>query len=56
MQKLSIIIPTFNEQNTIIELLNRIQEINLIQNIEKEIIVIDDASTDNRSKERRVGK
>jgi glycosyltransferase involved in cell wall biosynthesis len=46
MQKLSIIIPTFNEQNTIIELLNRIQEINLIQNIEKEIIIVDDASTD----------
>jgi len=41
--KLSIIIPCFNEKNTIHELINRI---NTDVNIPKEIILIDDCSTD----------
>jgi glycosyltransferase involved in cell wall biosynthesis len=41
--KLSIIIPCFNEKNTILELINRV---NSDVNIPKEIILIDDCSTD----------
>ena len=41
--KLSIIIPCFNEKNTIHELINRV---NSDVNIPKEIILIDDCSTD----------
>ena len=44
--KLSIIIPVYNEKNTIVELLNRIEK---EVDIEKEIIVIDDNSTDGSS-------
>ena len=41
--KLSIIIPVYNEKNTIEELLNKIY---LLKDIKKEIIVVDDASND----------
>jgi len=40
---LSIIIPAYNEESTIIEVLNRLLDLD----IDKEIIVIDDGSTDN---------
>lgn len=40
---LSIIIPVFNERNTILELLNKIEK---IRSIEKEVIIVDDCSTD----------
>tara|TARA_Y100000590_G_scaffold450526_1_gene590349 strand:+ start:712 stop:1410 length:699 start_codon:yes stop_codon:yes gene_type:complete len=43
----SIIIPVFNEEKTIYEILSKI---NKLKNIEKEIIVIDDGSTDNSKK------
>lgn len=43
--KLSIIIPVYNEKNTIVELLWRVQQINLGL-IKKEIIIVDDFSTD----------
>jgi len=42
--KLSIIIPAYNEKNTILEILKRIESVNL--NLEKEIIIVDDHSTD----------
>ncbi len=45
--KLSIIVPAYNEENTIQVILNKISEVQLIQNIEKEIIVINDCSKDN---------
>lgn len=45
MKKLSVIIPCFNEENNIKELLDRLNNIT-ITNIEKEIIVIDDCSSD----------
>ena len=45
MVKLSIIIPAYNEQNTIISLLEKVNKVN-IQDVDKEIIVIDDSSTD----------
>ena len=46
MIRLSIIIPAFNEEKTIIELLNKVNEVK-IDGVEKEIIVIDDFSSDN---------
>ena len=45
INKLSIIIPVYNEQKTIKEIINRIKNVNL-KNIEKEIIVVNDGSTD----------
>jgi glycosyltransferase involved in cell wall biosynthesis len=47
MKTLSIIIPCYNEENTIIPLLISINKVQLIDNIEKEIIIIDDKSKDN---------
>ncbi|MFQ5456439.1 MAG: glycosyltransferase family 2 protein [Nitrospirota bacterium] len=43
--KLSIIIPVFNEANTINEIIKRVQDVD-IKDITKEIIIIDDFSTD----------
>lgn len=47
MKKLSIIIPVFNECNSIFEVLEKIASLQLQNNIQKEIIVINDKSTDN---------
>ncbi|MFD0990242.1 glycosyltransferase family 2 protein [Mariniflexile jejuense] len=46
-KKLSIIIPTFNEQNTVELILLKIKQVKLIENVEKEIIIVDDCSNDN---------
>ena len=46
MTRISIIIPAFNEENTIIPLLNKVDKVK-IEGVQKEIIVIDDASKDN---------
>ena len=46
-QTLSIIIPVFNEERTIISILDAIQQVKLIEDFNKEIILIDDCSTDN---------
>ena len=43
---LSIVIPIFNEEKTIRQLLQRVSRVELSQNITKEIIVIDDCSQD----------
>jgi glycosyltransferase involved in cell wall biosynthesis len=40
--KLSVVIPVYNEKNTILELLSRVRDVDLA----KEIIVVDDFSTD----------
>ena len=45
MKKLSIIIPVYNEKNTIKEILRRVESIKL-DGIEKEMILIDDFSAD----------
>jgi glycosyltransferase involved in cell wall biosynthesis len=47
IQKLSILIPAYNEGSTIISVLNKIKEVVLLNNIKTEIIIIDDSSTDN---------
>ncbi len=46
MKTLSIIIPVFNEEKTIKQILNKVKQIKL-PNLNKEIIVISDCSTDN---------
>jgi len=43
--KLSIIIPAYNEEKTILEVINKVKKVPL-KNIEKEIIIIDDFSAD----------
>lgn len=45
MKLLSIIIPVFNEENTILELLSRVIKADSV-GLKKEIIVVDDGSTD----------
>jgi dolichol-phosphate mannosyltransferase len=47
--KLSIIIPAFNEEKTINYILKKVYKVNL-KNIEKEIIIINDGSTDDTEK------
>lgn len=46
-QTLSIVIPAYNEGATIHRILDRIKDVELIQNIQKEIIVVNDCSRDN---------
>ena len=46
INKLSIIIPAFNEADTIHLILNKILSVTLTNNIKKEVIIVDDASTD----------
>jgi glycosyltransferase involved in cell wall biosynthesis len=47
MAVLSIIIPVYNEEKTIRLILDRMLAVNLIQGIEKEIIIVNDCSNDN---------
>lgn len=47
MEILSILIPVYNEGNTIHFILDKIQEVQLINNIQKEIVIVNDCSTDN---------
>lgn len=44
--KLSIIIPAYNEEKTIFQILKVIESVVLIDNVGKEIIIIDDCSVD----------
>lgn len=53
IQKLSIVIPVYNEENTIQQVLLKVQKIQLIQAIQKEIIVVNDASTDSTDEKIR---
>jgi glycosyltransferase involved in cell wall biosynthesis len=46
LNKLSIIIPVYNEGKTIHQILDKVQAVNLINGIGKEIIVVNDCSTD----------
>ena len=49
MKKLSIIIPVFNEGNTIHLILDKIKNVTLPNAISKEIIIVNDCSTDTTS-------
>lgn len=46
-RKLSIIIPAYNEENTITTILEKVQSVELIGGLDKEIIVVNDCSKDN---------
>lgn len=50
MKKLSVIIPAYNEERTIQKLISNVINVELIKDIEKEIIIVNDASTDNTKK------
>jgi glycosyltransferase involved in cell wall biosynthesis len=50
IKKLSIIIPAYNEAVTIHHILDKIKTVQLINTIEKEIIVVNDCSTDETEK------
>lgn len=47
---LSIIIPAYNEENTLKNVVNKVLSVDLIAGIDKEIIIVDDHSTDSTSK------
>lgn len=47
MNKLSIIIPAYNEEATITNILEKLKEVKLINNIKKEFIIVNDCSKDN---------
>ncbi|MDN3657493.1 glycosyltransferase family 2 protein [Ferruginibacter paludis] len=46
IEKLSIVIPAYNEGKTIHLILDKVKSVNLIHNITKEIIIVNDCSTD----------
>ena len=46
LRKLSVIVPVFNERNTVVEVLRRMRSIDLPDGVEREIIVVDDGSAD----------
>jgi glycosyltransferase involved in cell wall biosynthesis len=47
VRKLSILIPAYNEGQTISLILDRLDAVSLIEGIEKEIVIVNDASRDN---------
>ena len=47
---LSILIPVFNEENNIENILNRVRDVKLIENVSKQIIIVNDCSNDNSEK------
>ena len=46
IQKLSILIPAYNEESTIKSILDKVDEVELRDNIKKEIVIVNDCSTD----------
>lgn len=46
IQTLSVIIPAYNEENTISKILNKLSEVQLINNLNKEIVIVNDCSKD----------
>ena len=47
MSKLSILIPAYNEGATIHLILDKVRDVQLIGNVEKEVIIVNDCSKDN---------
>ena len=43
---LSILIPVYNEERTIVDVLNKVQSVSLINDLKKEIVIVNDCSTD----------
>jgi glycosyltransferase involved in cell wall biosynthesis len=50
IQKLSVIIPAYNEEKNISIVLSKLKNVTLLNSIEKEIIIINDCSKDNTEK------
>lgn len=46
IKKLSIVIPAYNEARTIHQILDKVASVELLEGIEKEVIVVNDCSTD----------
>ena len=46
MKTLSIVIPAYNEARTIHLILDKVRQVQLVEAIEKEVIIVDDASSD----------
>lgn len=46
IKKLSILIPAYNEENTIQQILEKVMDVALMKDLEKEIIIVNDCSTD----------
>jgi len=46
LRKLSVVVPAYNERNTLVEIVRRMRSVELPDGIEREIIVVDDGSTD----------
>ena len=46
VRKLSVVVPVFNERNTLVEILRRMRSVQLPEGIEREIVLVDDGSTD----------
>jgi glycosyltransferase involved in cell wall biosynthesis len=56
LRKLSVIVPVYNERTTLVEVLRRMRAVELPDGIDREIIVVDDGSTDGtREVLRQVG-
>ena len=47
---LSILIPVYNEEKSILNILNELNNVDLINNVKKQLIIIDDCSSDNSKK------
>ena len=50
-QTLSIVMPVYNEEKLISKILKKVEDFELPSNIQKEIIIVNDASTDNSARE-----
>ena len=46
MKTLSIVIPAFNEENTILDIINKVESVKLNGDVKKELIIVNDCSTD----------
>jgi glycosyltransferase involved in cell wall biosynthesis len=46
LTKLSILIPAYNEENTIESILNKVEEVTLPNGIKKEVVIVNDCSKD----------
>jgi glycosyltransferase involved in cell wall biosynthesis len=46
LRKLTVVVPVFNENTTLVEVLRRMRSVDLPEAVEREIIVVDDGSTD----------
>jgi len=46
LRKLSVVVPVYNERNTLVEIIRRMRSVELPDSIDREIIIIDDGSDD----------